>query len=197
MNKNSILYLLSFTLFFLLSVGLQAQITAPGATASDPTSYPVFQGIDSIYIFCTDNEVTEIAALRATTQLQGTKTFLWEKYNNQTAAFEFYFSESTDSQTSDITGLADGCYRATITLGGTTETYRAWAFNNWISATGSVANSDCESFQLVGTFLSATMKYYDLADNTELEVYKDMKVEWKEGSAIIATVLSPQIFDPP
>lgn len=197
MEKNRIFYLLSFVLFFLLSAGLKAQITAPGAAASDQTSYPVFQGTDSIYIYCTSNELDEIAALRATTQLQGTKTFLWEKYNNQTAAFEFYFSESTDSQTSDIASLADGCYRATITLGETTEIYRAWVFNNWILASDSIASSDCESLQLAGTFLSATLKYYDLADNTELEVNKDMKVEWKEGSTIIATVLSPQIFDPP
>lgn len=197
MKKRSSLYLLSFTLFFLFSANLQAQITAPGATASDKTNYPAFQATDSIYIFCTENEVTEVADLRATTQLQGTKTFLWEKYNNQTAAFDFYFSESSDAQTSEVTGLADGCYRVTITLGATTETYRAWVFNNWISASGSVAESNCESFKLVGSFLTATLKYYDLANNTELEVFKDMKVEWKEGDATIATVLAPQIFDPP
>ncbi len=197
MMKKSSLYLLSFILFFVLSTVLNAQITAPGADASDKTNYPVFQEPDSIYIFCTDNEVTEIGALRVTTQLQGTKTFLWEKYNNQTAAFDFYFSESADGQTSEITGLTDGCYRVTITLGSSTEIYRAWVFNNWISASGSVAGIDCESFKLVGTFLTATLKYYDLADNTELEVFKDMKVEWKEGESVIATVLSPQIFDPP
>jgi gliding motility-associated-like protein len=197
MMKKSSLHLLSFILFILMSTALKAQITAPGSTSSDQTNYPVFQEIDSIYIFCTDNEVTEIATLRATTQLQGTKTFLWEKYNNLTASFEFYFSESSDGQTSDITGLANGCYRVTITLGGTTETYRAWVFNNWISASGSVTDSDCESFKLVGTFLTGTMKYYDLADNTELEVFKDMKVEWKDGDATIATVISPQIYDPP
>lgn len=197
MKKRSSLYLFSFTLFFLFSAALQAQITAPGATASDKTNYPAFQSTDSIYIFCTENEVTEVADLMATTQLQGTKTFLWEKYNNQTAAFDFYFSESSDGQTSEITGLADGCYRVTITLGATTETYRAWVFNNWISASASVADSNCESFRLVGSFLTATLKYYDLANNTELEVFKDMKVEWKEGDATIATVLNPQIFDPP
>ena len=197
MKKSSSLYLFSFTMFFLFSAALQAQITALGATASDNTNYPAFQETDSIYIFCTDNEVSEIGVLRATTQLQGTKTFLWEKYDNQTAAFDFYFSESSDGQSSEITGLADGCYRATITVGATTEIYRAWVFNNWISVSGSVAESNCESFRLVGSFLTATLKYYDLANNTELEVFKDMKVEWKDGDATIATVLTPQIFDPP
>jgi gliding motility-associated-like protein len=196
MTKNSF-YLLSFILLIVMPAALKAQITAPGSTATDQTNYPVFQGTDNIYIFCTDNEVSEVAALSASTQLQGTKTFLWEKYNNGTVAFEFYFSESTDGQTSDIAGLANGCYRATITLGSTTEIYRAWVFNNWISASGSVTDSDCESFKLVGTFLTGAMSYYDLSDNTELEVFKDMKVEWKDGEATIATVISPQIYDPP
>jgi gliding motility-associated-like protein len=39
--------------------------------------------------------------------------------------------------------------------------------------------------------------YYDLVDNSEIQVQKDIKVQWKEGETSIATVLSPQIYDPP
>ena len=171
MKRKSSLYILGFLLFFLNSTVLMAQIFAPGSIDTDETNYPVFTETDSIFIFCTDNEVAEIGALQVQTQLEGTKTFLWENYNNETATFDFYFSESSEGQESNITGLANGCYRATVSLGDTTEVYRAWVFNNWIAASASVANSDCESFKLVGTFLSAGMKYYDLEDNSELEVF--------------------------
>ena len=184
--------------FFILNIfSVHAQLSAPGADASDKTNYPVFSETDSIYIFCSENEVAENGSLRVNTNLSGTKTFSWEKYNNESGAFEPFFSEGSEASFSEIKNLANGCYRATVTLGSTTETYRAWIFNNWISASGSVAESNCETFKLVGTFLSGAMKYYDLTDNSELEVFKDMKVQWKKGNEIIAAVLSPQIFDPP
>ena len=194
MNKL-IIFCISFLL--LLPFAGKTQVTAPGADATDKTNYPFFSETDSIYIFCTENEVSEVGVLQVQTALEGTKTFNWEKYNNETAQFEFYYSESTDAATSRISGLADGAYRVSILQGETTEVYRAWVFNNWISVSGSVANSDCESFKLVGTFLSAGMKYYDLEDNSEVEVYTDIRVEWKKGEEIIASVLSPEIFDPP
>lgn len=192
-------YKKTITIFILLFASIvgSAQITAPGADASDKTNYPVFPETDSIYIFCTENEVAEEGVLRVNTLLSGTKTFLWEKYNNETASFEFYFSENSENNFSEINNLANGCFRITITLGASTEIYRAWIINNWISASASVAESDCESFKLVGTFLASGMKYYDLATNAELEVFKDMKVEWTEGDEVVATVINPQIFDPP
>ena len=194
--KRSSSYFISFLLLFFVSGTIQAQLSAPGSSGSEKTQYQVFSEIDSIFIFCTDNEVAENGYLRANTQLAGTKTFLWEKYNNETTLFDFYFSESTDASSHDISGLANGCYRVTISQGATTEIYRAWVFNNWTSASGSVTDSDCESFKLTGTFLTGGMKYYDLENNSELEVFKDIKVEWKKGQDVVAAVLSPQIYNP-
>jgi hypothetical protein len=135
--------------------------------------------------------------LRATTQLVGTKTFLWDVYNEQTAGFDFYFSESSDGTFSEIAGLEDGGYRTTITLGASTEVYRAWVFNNWTVASGTVGESNCVSFNLSGSFRTAVLTYYDLANNAELEVFKDVKVQWKEGSEIVSTILNYQNFNPP
>jgi len=194
MNK---LFIFCISVILLAPLFGNAQLSAPASDATDETNYPLYSETDSIFVFCTENEVSEVGVLRAQTALEGTKTFNWEKYNNETAEFEFYFSESTEAASSQITGLANGGYRVTISQGETTEVYRAWVFNNWISASGSVAESNCEYFKLVGTFLSAGMKYYDLEDNSELEVFKDIRVQWKDGEEIIAAVLSPQIFDPP
>ncbi len=170
-----------------------------GIFGSDKTSYPSFHETDSIFVFCASLEGDVIAALQSTTNLQGTKTFLWEKYNNSTAAFDFYFSESVDAQSSQISGLQDGCYRVTITQGANSVIQRAWVFNNWITANAALpdSTSNCESFKLIGEFNTADLKYYDLSTNTEIPLFKDTKTEWKAGSEIVATVLSPQIFNPP
>jgi gliding motility-associated-like protein len=197
MNRKSSLTVCSFLLFFIITSTLQAQLSAPGAVGSDKTNYPVFSGIDDIFVFCGADETTQVGVLQVSTQLTGTKTYRWDVYNNQTASFELLSSESTASQTSTITGLENGCYRATVTLGGTTEIYRAWVFNNWIIAEGFVSDSNCETFKLNGTFTSSEMKYHDLTTNTEISVFKDMKIQWKNGETIEASVLNTQIFEPP
>ena len=197
MKMKSFIRHLVLTLIILVPSVLKGQITAPGAEGTTQTEYPVFQETDIIYVFCVSAESEQAAALQVSTQLEGTKTFLWEQYNNATGEFELYFSESTEASQSEIPGLEDGGYRVTITRGETTEIYRAWVFNNWFTASASVNESNCESFKLSGSFISSGMRYYDLADNSELDVFKDVKVEWKEGEAIIATVQTPQIFSPP
>ena len=199
MNSKSFL-LIVFLISSLVFPGfVGAQISAPGASGSDKTNYPVFNETDSIYVFCAQAEGNSIGVLRANTDLTGTKTFLWEKYNPSSTAFEFYFSESTASQFSERTGLSDGCYRVTITQGETTFMERVWVFNNWISANARIPDSlsNCETFKLIGDFTAAELIYYDLADNSEQSIKKDTKVVWKKGNENIATVLSPQIFAPP
>jgi gliding motility-associated-like protein len=196
MKKGS--FYLFICVWFLFSLpAAQAQLTAPGATGATETEYTTFPETDNIFIFCTENEVTEAGALQAQTSLEGTITFTWEQYNAETGDFEFYFSESTEAQTSAISSLENGGYRVTITQGETEIIHRAWVFSNWISASASVTESNCESFTLTGTFLSSPVIYYDLGTNAEIEVFKDLRVEWKQGETTVASVLTPQFFDPP
>lgn len=197
MKNKGYITLIAF-IFFFLNLGIaQAQLSAPGSAATANTEYPAFPETDNIFVFCTEAEGINAGLLQFQTELAGTKTYLWEKYNPETTAFEFHFSESSDSQESTITLLENGGYRVTVTQGETTEISRAWVFNNWISATAEVTESDCESFRLSGSFLSSPMIYYDLENNAELEVFKDIQVEWKQGEATVASVINPQIFDPP
>ena len=197
MKMKSFIRHLVLTLIILVPSVLKGQIAAPGAEGTTQTEYPVFQETDNIYVFCVSAESEQAAVLQVSTELEGTKTFRWEQYNEVTGEFELYLSESTEASQSEISGLEDGGYRVTIMQGETTEIYRAWVFNNWFTASASVNESNCESFKLSGSFISSGMRYYDLADNSELDVFKDVKVEWKEGEAIIATVQTPQIFSPP
>ncbi len=197
MKRRSYIGVVSFILFFFIVDIMYAQVSAPGAAGSAETSYASFPGTDSIFVFCAEKEGVPVGELKVSTGLSGTKTFLWEMYNNFTASFDFYFSESSLGTTSSISGLADGCYRATVTQGGTVEVYRAWVFNTWIIAEASVSESNCESFILNGSLSYSEINYYDLADNTSLSEPRDINVQWKDGDDIVARVQSPQVFDPP
>lgn len=129
--------------------------------------------------------------------MQGTKTFLWEKYNPVSSDFEFYFSESTENLSSMISGLEDGCYRVTISQGESGEIYRAWSLTDHISANAKVTSSNCQSFILDGSYDTEPMIYYDLSNNEQLELIRTINAEWKQEEATIARVLKPQIFDLP
>lgn len=192
--KRGLFVVLIFALF---SMAVKAQITAPGADGSDVTQYPDFSETDDIYIFCTVDSTSEIGALTVSTALVGTKTFLWEKYNETSASFELVFQESSDGNTSQISNLEDGCYRSTVTLGAETEIDRAWVFSNWTVADASVTYSDCELFRMSGAFKTAILNYYDLSSNAVLGVFKNTQVEWKEEGQKISSLLNVEYIDPP
>ena len=69
--------------------------------------------------------------------------------------------------------------------------------NNWVEATANMGVSNCQYFKLEGAFTSAGLKYYDLANNSELSVFKDMKVKWEQGGEIVGIVNSTQVDGPP
>ncbi|HYQ57907.1 MAG TPA: gliding motility-associated C-terminal domain-containing protein [Draconibacterium sp.] len=184
-------------ILILSTFSLQAQITSPGADATDVTQYPDFPETDDIFIFCSNDSLSNVGTLTASSGLPGTKTWLWEKYNETTTSFETYFQESSDAATSQITNLADGCYRVTITLGATSETDRAWVFNNWMIAEGEVSESNCDNFKLNGAISSSVLTYYDLSSNVPVPVNKDVQVEWLEDGNQISTSLNKTVFDPP
>jgi gliding motility-associated-like protein len=195
-NKCTLYFFLSF--LFLLNVQiLNAQITAPAAQANVKTEYTAFQQQDDIFIFCSADETATPASLQAQTTLAGTKTFLWEKYNPATAAFEFYFSESTEQQQSVVQNLENGGYRVTVTQGATTQIYRAWVFNNWSTASASITESTCESFLMEGEFTTSPFNYYDIASNNPLELFKDIKAEWRQGETVLSGNLNFRVLNPP
>ncbi len=197
MKNKAVLIFCFFTAILLVPQFTQGQISAPGASGSDKTNYPVFNETDSIYVFCAQAEGAAIGVLQSNTNLEGIKTFLWEKYNPASGGFEFYSSENKEGQSKPIDKLSDGCYRLTITQGATTQIQRAWVFNNWFTSGANITDSNCFSFKLLGNYATVNLKYYDLATNAEIQVNKDVKVQWKNGPEIIAAVLNPQVFNPP
>lgn len=195
-NKSKIFLFTTLVLLFNIS-GISAQISAPGSETSVSTNYPAFPETDNIFIFCTGSEEIDAGSLTVRTGLEGTKTFLWEKYNSQTAEFEMFFSENSDNSESSVSSLESGGYKVTVTLGETTEIYRAWIFNNHIAVSAEISESDCFSFRLNGTIESETFVYYDPETNSPVELTNDFQTEWKVGETTIASIINPQIFDPP
>ncbi len=196
--KIRLLAKLAFTWIFVLA-GLStgyAQLLAPGSSSVENTQYPVFEETDNIFVFCANRDAA-IGSLLVETTLIGTKTFNWQKYNEQSGSFEFYFSESKDGLQSSISNLENGCYQVTVTLADTVETYRAWVMNNWIEPTAEIGESNCSFFQLEGAFEAAALSYYDLDNNTKIDLLKDTEVVWKKGGSIFSRINSQQVQDPP
>lgn len=189
--------LLVFILCILVYFNVNGQLTAPGSSAAVPTQYPSFPVADNIYVFCAAEEGGQPATLQVQTALPGTKTFLWEKYNPANATFEFIFSESSEELQSVLPGLEDGGYRVTVRQGEAEDIHRAWVFNNFLTAGATVSESECESFTLQGEFNSKPLVYYDLANNTQIDLFKDIRIEWLRGGTVIGGVLEQEVFNPP
>ncbi|MFW6290020.1 MAG: gliding motility-associated C-terminal domain-containing protein, partial [Mariniphaga sp.] len=119
------------------------------------------------------------------------------KYNPDSGNYELHFSESTSQTQSSVTDLESGGYRVTITQGETTEIYRSWVFNQDLAAEAEITAVDCESFMLQGSFTNPAMNYYDPSTNAPLEVFQDIRVEWKQDQTIVGSTLEQMVFNPP
>lgn len=188
--------LILFATAFIISHSLHGQVTSPGASHSERTSYPAFPENDPIFIFCA-SQGQQIGVLEATTEMDGEKNFLWDKFNATSGIFESYSSETTSENSSRINGLSDGCYRATIVSETGQEVYRAWVFNNIYLISGEVTESNCDFFTMNAQIESEELAYYDISTGQKVELDKDTELEWLNGEVIISRLPVPSIYNPP
>ncbi len=184
------------TMVLLAAPGLRAQITAPGSSFSEETSYPVTSGNDPIFIFCSGEGETN-ALLRASFAGEGARSWEWQKYNPANGEFGFYFSENTSNPTSEIRSLEDGLYQVNITAGGTAVSYRAWVFNNHNPVEADITESNCQYFTLQAIPVVTTLVYYDPQTGAPVELNKNLQLEWRQGDEVISRQAVRQLFDPP
>lgn len=157
------------------------------------TEYSGTVNQDEIHVFC-GNKGELNANLEVSTNLTGTINYEWQKYDANSGTFEIYSSEANGGSNSSISGLEDGGYRAVIENGTDTETYTAWVFNNYYEVNASITESNCDYFQLEGTFDSPVFTYYDLGNNQAIDVDKQIEVEWTANGDRIAAVISPAVY---
>lgn len=151
---------------------------------------------DQIFIFCGNKGDTK-AYLQASTKLNGTINYEWQKYNAASGAFSFYLNQADGGNSHSITSLEDGGYRVTISNGTNTETYTAWVFNNYYTVTAKITESNCNYLQLEGSFESPEFNYFNPNTGQAHSVNKDIKVEWKQATSTVSSILSPRIGTPP
>ncbi len=184
----------SFSLIFFLQERIEAQsLSAPTASFSEMTSYPVFTPNDRIYYFCGVRE-HQNGSLTAVSS-GPTVTFTWEKYNPSTGNFDFIIAESAVS--SSLTGLADGGYRVRFNDSGNDYLFRAWVFNSWVQSTAAITESSCESFLLQGSVSGPVLQYYDLRTKQLISVNPDFKYLWTSDNKVIAAIQNSQVSPPP
>jgi len=151
---------------------------------------------DSIYVFC-GAKGDQNASLTATLPAGQTGTFEWQKYNAATGTFDFFSSDISGNTTSTISNLADGGYRVKETTSTGVISFTAWAFNNYITATAEIPQSDCNSFTLKGVFDSPILTYTDLPTGQPKEVVKNIQVKWMQGTTLVSSTIISQVFTPP
>ena len=191
-----LIFFAAFATVFLFSYGLQAQITAPGSSYSEMTSYPSFPGNDAVFIFCASRG-QQIGVLEVTTEMEGEKNYIWEKFNTSTGVFEPWSNEILVDNSARVSGLGNGGYRVTVVSETGQEVHRAWVFNNWHEATAAVTESNCDFFVMSGEITSEELAYYDIATGQKVEIRQEIETEWYNGEVIVSRVEAATIYGPP
>ena len=195
-NSGSIkvAFLVIFSVLVLRSGEVAGQsLTAPTASFSEQTAYPVFSPNDRIYYFCGASG-HQNGSLKALSSGQ-TVTFTWEKFNPVTGVFDFIIEESAPSST--LSAQGDGGYRVRFRDSGVDYVFRAWIINSWIQPTATIVESDCESFRLSGFATGPAYQYYDLMTKQLISLASDFKYTWSTANNTFAAISNPLVSSPP
>ncbi|NCC88157.1 MAG: hypothetical protein EOM05_09890, partial [Clostridia bacterium] len=141
MKKFKNIFFTLVGLFFCL--GLNAQITAPNASASFSTNYTsgYLSGggeNDAVYVFCSNQANNSVGEL---TVASAGCSVVWLKYDGLS------YSEIGQT-TSTATGLNSGLYMAQVDCGGTVSCYKAWVWVNQTYVDVAPIEPGCETFTL-------------------------------------------------
>lgn len=171
---------------------LQAQITAPGSSATRNTKYPVNTGKDKIFIFCASSASsgTLVASIPNRT---GPFTFAWTKYDQSTGNF-FSFGKTNDNgATSTASLLTEGGYRVHVYDGVFDTLMTAWVNLDNPSSNAALKNRTCSYVALDGTISIDNFYYYDLSNRTPVLLPDAIDFLW---SSLPASTIKPRELDP-
>jgi len=168
-SANNIRQLLIAWVFFLAAILFcsytHAQITAPTASSSQPTTYTNYSPNDEIYIFCTpDANGNPVTGSLTATPAGGTApfTYTWGSYVSGTQSYTT-FQTVSNVPSSTVTGLASGGYRVVITdANGNHQCYQTWVFINLLTVSVLPIPPGCTPFTMTGNIASGfDFIYYD------------------------------------
>ncbi|MCF8221655.1 MAG: gliding motility-associated C-terminal domain-containing protein [Bacteroidales bacterium] len=192
---------LSFILLACTSI-LNAQITAPGASAARYTDYPLTGNNDPIFIFCSSDGYS-LASLNAVSPGgSGPFDFTWTKWDEPGSDFSIIVAQENDVLSSSLSNIDEGGYRVEISDGVDYDTsFIAWVFIDSPLAVAGLRDFKCNYVALDGEAATDPFYYADPADGTSVELPNDFSFIW--SSDPVSTIpypeleLDPQTFDPP
>ncbi len=185
---------------------LAAQLTAPGATSSRPTSYPSAPAVkDSIFVYCNESG-TQKGTLNATSPRGNAPfNFSWYRWSTTTKSFSISVKTETGVSNSTISSLDEGGYRV-IVSGGFDTTMTCWiVFDKAPDVEAKLRNpmKHCNYVALDGTATATVTSflYYDPGTGNQLSLKNEVTFLWSSQpeSSIPNPGLNidPITFNPP
>lgn len=192
-----------FTVAILLTVTLEAQLTAPGSNAVRYTSYPSAPSLrHPIFIFCnaSGNQKGELNAVSPGGT--GPFTFSWYRWSDATRNFTIPVKNETGVFSSSVTNLDEGGYRVNITgASGYSASLTGWIFLDSPHSKAELRHFTCDYVALGGAAAVDTFYYRDI--NSGLRIILPNKVRFRWSSQPASSIpypdieLNPQTFNPP
>ncbi|MFO7851569.1 MAG: gliding motility-associated C-terminal domain-containing protein [Bacteroidota bacterium] len=195
------LYILTIILISCTLIA-NAQITAPGSSATRYTDYSTTSDNDPIFIFC-HSDAYSSATLNATSPGgTGPFDFTWTRWDELTSDFTISVGQYLGVMNSQITDLDEGGYRVEITDGASYDTSLiAWVHIDKPVSIAKLNDFKCNYVALSGYAAIDTFNYADINSGSSIMLPNDYSFEWSsepESSIPYPTLeINPQTFDPP
>lgn len=181
---------------------LNAQITAPGASATRYTDYPLTDRNDPVFIFCSSDGYSFASLNAVSPGGSGPFDFTWTKWDDLSSGFSVAVTQENNVLSSSVNDLDEGGYRVEISDGASYDTALiAWVFIDSPLAAAGLLDFKCNYVALDGEASIDPFFYADPGDGTNVELPNDFSFLW--SSDPVSTIpypeleIDPQTFDPP
>jgi hypothetical protein len=191
------------TFFFLAPLLAEAQLAAPGSTATRYTSYPSAPSAkDPVFIFC---DTTGTATGEITAESPGGTgpfNFSWYSWNDATKSFSDHVKTETGVAVSSCSSLDEGGYRVSISDGGGYNVeLTGWIFIDKPRASATLQNRTCDYVALDGTAAIDTFYYRDPSTGNKIKLPNRVSFLWSSDPESPIPYpdfnIDPVTFNPP
>ncbi len=192
-----------FSIIFLsCTLIANAQITAPGSSATRYTDY-LSTGInDPVFIFCNYSGTSTAYIIARSPGGTAPFDFTWTKWDEISSSFSIPVTQHPDAEFSEVSGLSEGGYRVEISDDyGYDTVLTFWIHLDKPVSVASLRDFKCNYVALSGFAAIDTFYYADVNNGTPIMLPNDYSFEWSsdpESSIPYPTLeINPQTFNPP
>jgi gliding motility-associated-like protein len=192
---------LIFSIFILIPLAVQAQLSAPGMRTVRYTSYPTSPTVkDPVFIYCNDSGSQLGSLVAQSPKGTGPFNFTWYQWSDITKSFSTLIKTATGVTTSTADNLAEGGYRVTIS-GGFDTSMVGWIFIDKPFSSAKLQNRTCDYVALNGEAAVDTFYYRNPSTGLPVKLPDGVGFLWSSDPP--STIprpdywIDPQTFDPP